>query len=397
MKVNEFDWTIKSRFSDQLQHSNVFKFDEKLHQKFLLACVLQDRLQDAVATLESYQTPPQSDRKFILFMVCADILFSVIKSFFEDLFDGQIEYPYGNDNTKKENMKFFSVPFKKAFPHVTSDKIPTDDQFFRYLRALSFAHPCKTDHKHKFMAKGEVHYAPFLLNGNNPGVRHGGEDLVGIKVYSNMRDDFSIVFSFSVMKDFLISRYNTLRLITNHIQSIIDKKRQEWGNHKIDRCKSCVDIWHEIRVVYEERHQDTYFIDEVIKFLKTPLTVGYPQNVGSVEKFRGALESITLQICDFVEAFNYEEIHNLIDEIISPRLPDDDRYKTMDYCREKIANFCCNDDQAQQDDLCFGLSCLMKTFGNKWVDIDPKAMTRDEIWLLVSAAWYLEAKEIRIK
>ena len=391
MKTNTFDWSIKERFSEQLQYSKAFEFDDRLRKQFNLACVIQDRLHDALNYLDKHMEPPKTDRSLLLFMVYADNLFSAIQAFFTDVFKGEVENPFGDDNTRKENLKYFSTAFRTAFPKTSTDKIPTDDQFFRYFRALSLAHPYGTD-RFKFIPKDEKHYSPFVLNNSNAGLRHG-DGLIGIKVYSNKRDDFSIVFQFSVFMDFLISRYNTLRLITDHIQGIVDAKQREWAKHKVDRRKSCVGIWDEIHAIYVERHQDTDLIDEVVQHLKTPLSSGYSKNVKSVAKFRKAIESITFQVCDLVEKSDYEGVYNLIDVTISPKLPEDGQYVGVGYHIGKISEFCSRENHERQDYLDFDLPCLMDIFGSKWVEIDSEKMSRQEIWLLLSAAWYLEVEE----
>ena len=86
MKTNTFDWSIKERFSEQLQYSKAFEFDDRLRKQFNLACVIQDRLHDALNYLDKHMEPPKTDRSLLLFMVYADNLFSAIQAFFTDVF-----------------------------------------------------------------------------------------------------------------------------------------------------------------------------------------------------------------------------------------------------------------------------------------------------------------------
>lgn len=395
MKTNTFDRTVMRKFSELLRDSKVFQFDEGLSKKFRLAYVIRNRLQDAMSYLDRHCDPPKTDGELLLFMAYADNLFSAIQSLFTDVFGGRIDYPYKSDNSGSKNTKYFSKVFEDAFPNVSDDKIPTDDQFFRYFRALSLAHPYETS-RYKFIPNGEVHYSPFVLNNNNAGLRNKNpQDLMGAMVCSNMRDDFWIVFPYSVMKDFLISRYNTLKLVANYIQGLLDAKKKEWESHKIDRTKPLVAVWTEIRDIYSDRHQDSDPIDEVIQHLTVTLSPDYPKNADRVAKFRAALEAITFKVCDCVEAFDYEGVIKLINTIVDIELPDDDAYKGLNYSKEKVAGIYFGQDENQDDRLESNLDILMKSFCRKWVDVDQAKMSRQEIWLLISAAWYLEAEKCR--
>lgn len=397
MKENTFDRTVIQKFSELLRNSKVFQFDDALSKKFRLAYVIRNRLRDAMSYLDKHCGPPKTDGELLLFMAYADNLFSAIQSLFKDVFDKKVIYSYKSDNQGEENFKFFSGTFKDAFPNVSDDKIPTDDQFFKYFRALSLAHPYETS-RHKFIPNGEVHYSPFVLNNDNAGLRNKNpQDLMGVMVCSNMRDDFWIVFPYSVMKDFLISRYNTLKLVIAYIQGLLDAKKKEWESHKIDRTKSPVAIWTEVRDIYNERHQDSDPVDEVIQHLTVKLSVNHDKNVDSVAKFRTAFEDITSKVCDCVEAFDYEGAMNLINTVVDPDLPDDGAYKGLNYGKEKVAEICCCGDTFQDEDrdelFKSNLDILMNSFCRKWVDVDQAKMSQKEIWLLISAAWYLEAEE----
>lgn len=397
MKTNTFDRTIIRKFSELLRNSKVFQFDEGLSKKFRLAYVIRNRLQDAMSYLDRHCGLPKTDGELLLFMAYADNLFSAIQSLFTDVFGGRIGYPYKSDNSGSKNTKYFSKAFEDAFPNVSDDKIPTDDQFFRYFRALSLAHPYETT-RYKFIPNGEVHYSPFVLNNDNAGLRNKHpQDLMGVMVCSNIRDDFWIVFPYSVMKDFLISRYNTLRLVIAYIQGLLDAKTKEWREHKIDRTKSPVAIWNEIHDIYNERCQDSAPIDEVLQHLTVKLSADHDKNVDSVATFRAALEDITSKVCDCVEAFDYEGVIKLINTIVDIELPDDDAYKGLNYSKEKVAEICCSGDTVQDEDrdelFESNLDILMNGFCGKWVELDQTKMSRQEIWLLISAAWYLEAEE----
>lgn len=398
--IKLFDPTIREDLSRLLQYSKAFRFDSELKAQFNFVCVVQDRLHDAINYLDSHLQPPRSDPAFYLFMTYADNVFSAVKEVFK-VFKGKVVDPYSDNVIGPESYKYFENVVRNAFPEITKDKMPTDDQFFKYFRALSFAHPYDTS-RYKFIrkAEGEKHYSPFVLNNSNPGLSRYCRDAIGIKVYSNLRvpDEFSIIVSYAVLKEYLVSRYASLRNVIDYIQGLVDEKQKLWLKHKADRSLTPLALLEEIRSIYIERYEETYFVDETIRLLKAELSLKSPKNVKNVAIFRKALESVIIPVCDALEKMDYEAAANLIDGFISPDIPDwperpDTRYRGMDYHYGKVSEYCRNAESSREDYKSIDLSCLMSGFVSEWVDIDPDHMTRDEIWLLVSTAWYLESTE----
>ena len=103
-------------------------------------------------------------------------------------------------------------------------------------------------------------------------------------------------------------------------------------------------------------------------------------------------------LCDALEKPDYNEAADKLDAVLSPDIPDwpenpDSEYRGMAYHRGKVAEYCGSSNCSRTDYVAIDLKCLMKGFVKKWVTIDPKIMSRQEIWLLVSTAWYLESRE----
>ena len=78
-----FDYSIKEELSDLLQRTKAFRSDKELSRQFSLACVVQDRLFDAIGYLDAHLDPPRNIEEFYLFMVYADNVFSAINEFFK--------------------------------------------------------------------------------------------------------------------------------------------------------------------------------------------------------------------------------------------------------------------------------------------------------------------------
>ena len=392
-----FDPSVKAELSRLLQHTKAFRLNSQMRARFNLACVVQDRILDAMSYLDKHREAPSTDSQFYLMMVYADNLFSAVHEVFK-AFD-EVQYPYGEGCAREIKSKFFFSAFHKALPELPDDEVPSDDQFFRYFRSLTFAHPYETS-RQKFIAKDEIHYSPFVLNNSNHGLPDAMPDAIGVKVYSSKRspNEFSIILSYRAFKDFLISRYDTLQVITKYIQAVLDDQQSEWLKHKADRNLSPIELAEELRGIYKERHEDTYFIDEAIQHLTTELSPGFGPNEQNVAKFRAAIEAVLVPVCDALEKPDYNEAADKLDAVLSPDIPDwpenpDNEYRGMEYHRGKVAEYCGSSECSRTDYVAIDLKCLMKGFVKKWVTIDPKIMSRQEIWLLVSTAWYLESKE----
>lgn len=413
MLAKRFNPVIKEELSELLQRTKAFKINEMLAQQYLFACVVQDRLHDSINYLDSHLTPPQNVEEFYLFMIHADIVFSAVKEFFEiPIIKENVIYPFGSnckDNDKDvDYAKFFGNTFKKAFPKAQASDIPIDDDFFKYIRALSFAHPYETS-RAKFIDKkgGERHYSPFPMIKNCFGFPVMDNGDIAIVVYSNGEGNgisdkqFIITLRYTTFKDFLISRYDTLEKVIAFVRGLLDSKEKEWLQHKIDRTTTWPEIIGQILEIYKERHEDSGYIEEFAHLLETPIPPGCPTNEESVRKYKEALRAIIPSICDAVDNGNYNDVARMINALIDARIPDfpdclNNAYRNMNYHYGKIA-MCCHsyngNDWRQR--IMQDLPWLMKGYAGKWVSIDPQTMSKDEIMLLLSAARFLESSTYR--
>ena len=69
-----FDPSVKAELSRLLQHTKAFRLNSQMRARFNLACVVQDRILDAMSYLDKHREAPSTDSQFYLMMVYADNL-----------------------------------------------------------------------------------------------------------------------------------------------------------------------------------------------------------------------------------------------------------------------------------------------------------------------------------
>ena len=412
-RASVFDYAVKEQLSNLLQRTNVFQFDERLKRQFKLACVVQDRFHDAMGYLDSHLDAPKTDQELYLALVYADNVFSAVLEVF-DVFKGEVKYPFDESCDDKEQRKFFADIIKESYCEIDNDtgdckelpddKVPADDEFFKYFRALTFAHPYKTDVKknRKFLEKGEIQYSPFVLHSGK--MVNSNSGLIGVKVYSTVdkHRDFEIVLPYALLKDFIISRYNTLAEVNKYICELLERERAKWLTGKVVHGKTPLETYERLIDFFKERFARVDGLLSVVRLLETHLTYEIEKNAASVEKFKKALEKIVPSVCDAAERLDFDVAARLIDAIISPKIPDclghpDNDYRGMVWHRGKVAEYCFDGNHMPVGVAVVSVRYIMKSFAEKWVAIEPTKISRDELWLLVSTAWYLESEACRKK
>lgn len=405
-----FDYSIKEELSDLLQRTKAFRSDKELSRQFSLACVVQDRLFDAIGYLDAHLDPPRNIEEFYLFMVYADNVFSAINEFFKiKVIRDNVPYKFRPGGGVANQTGFFVDAFKKAFPKAPPSACPSDDDFFRYFRSLSFAHPYETS-RQKFIDRdgGERHYSPFPVTRNCPGFPIGDDGDIGVVVYSNGEGNsisptyFTITLRYSTIKDFLISRYNTLADITEYIRDLLAVKEKSWLRHKIDRNKPLPELLAQLHSIYEERLEEPYYIEELVRHIETPITPGHGNNEEVVRKYRDALRSILPLVCNAVDNGDYNLAAQTIDSVISSEIPDwpecpDNGYRGLNYYYGNVVVACADNDNTWKHKMTVDLDIVMKGYAAKWVDIEPPAMSNEEILVLLAAARWMESAECRRK
>lgn len=358
---------------DVINKTDIFVKDPIEKEKFDLICAIMDRFDLSVDFLNKHQSFPKDENEFINFLVHVSIIRDGINAVFKEL---GLEI--------KSDNKIFEKYYKMDLPNI--NKTINDDKFYEYFRSLAFAHPFLTDRSiPNAIDKNEIQYSPYVLT--NLGLFWKDKDSIGVEVYSNKRDAFSVSFPFEKLKEYIKWKYEMILDIISEFENVINKKEKVWKQHKVKRNLPDTEILEDIKVILEERCMDSGEIDELIKYLICECTL--EENYESVEKFKNAIKKIIPDICNAVDDYNHDEIYDIVRDILYPRPK---AHQMLHYQLEKIYCYL-NDDYGDTEWGLIQAEAFANGFAKKWVTINPKSMSFDEIKLLTSVACYLEYKE----
>ena len=397
------------------QKSNFFLVDKELRRNYQLVCVMNDRVADAIEYLNQHnKCAPKTVDEYYSFMVFADNLYEGVRLAYERIvYDSKLNV--GKHKTWDclcDDLQpyFRDKSISDSFSKLTKGGWLPDNTFFRYLRALSYAHPFETtefkfinkERKKKDRKRPETHYCPFVRVGDNIISLPFGwnkDDTIEVVVYTYRRRKFLIFHvSYFAILQFLKSRYELLGIVTNHLEDVTETLMAKWSKRKIDRHYEPVDILRHLVKHLHGRGLIANDVEEIISFLTTEVNPRYPRNVRNVEIFRLAIKDSISRLCDLFEAQDTEGFFQTIRGLNNPSLPcynRDSRTKKYDMVinhRDQIIT-CLNKRTFDVGDLRFGVTMLRKSFVRKWVTLNDRTMSVQEIWLLVCTAWYLEHKE----
>lgn len=403
----QFDFTLLERLSKLLQESFVFFTDKELKEQFSFACVVQDRLKEAIAYLNVHSAPPQDSSEFYLIFVYAANVFDAVQEFYnlDVIKKSKISNPYDKGFQNRGNYNYFQKAIQQAFPKLEDcDKAqqPTEDEFFKYLRALAFAHPFNTD-RIKSICKGGRHYSPYPLLAKDIELSDDGlTGDMGLLVYSNgkngndSRKIFKITFWYKDLLGYLISRYETLNDMIDFITRRMKQQEREWQKRKVRREGTVLDTLADLREILEERFGDASFVDELLNILEIKFYSTSPKNNESVSKYREALVACVEPICDAVDRGDYSIAFELLHDMVAPNLSKFDlglgKFSDTGYHCGKILEWCGNEELESFDQIRASVSAFMKGFAGKWVDLDDEGLPKKQIKLLVLAACHREAE-----
>lgn len=370
-----------------IESSDIFMREKPLKHKYNLFCAFKDRMFSAVKFLNKHSKPPKTEEEFINFLVYAAIVRDGIMKLYENL--------YGKKPTFIGEKKYFLNVRTYSAKYFSEETQPTDDDFFEYLRAMAFAHPYETSKRGRpFMEDGEIQMCPWVII-DKSGMTCRIKNPVGIRIYSNkFEDDLQdILFSFDDVKAYIKSRYKCLKEITKWAKEELEKHIEEWKKRKINRNQDPVDILTEIKSVLTDRFQDTYSIEELLKYMICPISI--EDNRENVLKFRKAIIDAIPGICDSVDNLDCELMEQIVGKLFAyPR----EMHKMAHYQLEKIFSYLRDRSETidPYSNEAWGLKQagdFANGFAKKWVKIDVDTMQYDEIKLLVYTACYLERKE----
>ena len=371
MNKEMLDSNLCSRLREVVNKTDIFYKDKIQSQKFDFICAFMDRFDFAVNYLNEHTVKPKTEIELMTYLMQASIVRDGIKLCYELLgLEEEISNSY----------------FKEYCVRDIECEPANDDKYFEYFRSLSFAHPLDTTRSIPNRLTQEKQFSPYcLIDLHN---LRNDEDAVGVMVYSNMRESFSLTIPFQTLKDYLNFKYSLITNIINKFNEIIIEMETSWKKRKVNRKQNDIDILKEVVEILEERYLEHYHIDDLIEYLTCELTVS--ENKKNVEIFRSKIRGIVLPICDALDNYETDVMNDLCNSVLSLRPK---AHQMMHYQLEKI--FCYLNDDGYGD-IDWGLTqadAFSKEFAKKWVVIKPYEMNFNEIKLLTSVACYLEYKE----
>ena len=233
--------------------------------------------------------------------------------------------------------------------------------------------------------KTEIQYSPYVLT--NLGYLWKDKNAVGIEVYSNRRNSFSISFPFEKLKEYVKWKYEMIVDIISEFEKIINRKEKIWREHKVKKNLSDIETLKDIKIILEERCINIDEINELMAYLTCECSL--KENYESVEKFKNAIKDVIPKICNAIDNYKHEEVYDVVRDILYPRPK---AHQMMYYQIEKIYS-CLNDDYGDVEWGLIQAEAFANEFAKKWVTINPRSMNFDEIKLLTGVACYLEYKE----
>lgn len=377
MGLGFLDQSLCDELREVISSSPIFYEDPQYLTQYNLCCAVMDRLDICIRKLNGYGEYPDKEEDFLIFMMFSCMIVDAVKEILCEMGEHVKSTPtFGNE----DDYKFFKEIYLQSPVYNPEKDIPNDDKFFEYLRSLIFAHPFETS-RPKFLKKDEKQYSPWVIV-NRSVVSSFEQDLVGVRIYTNQTDKIiDLLLPFAILKDYIRSRYERIRLATKWAQKQIELSVIEYKKTKVNRNQKPIDILIEIKHILSSRYICCYSCEEVIEYLKCDLTV--EENRSSVEKFRNAIISEIPEICDAVDALDNELTESIFSELFAKPA---NMHKLADYQLEKI--LVSSDEQWAS----IQARAFADQFAKKWVKING-AMPRAEVKLLVRTACYLERQD----
>lgn len=370
--------TISKEFREAINDSPIFTEDDSYKEHFNLACAVMDRLDTCVRFLNEHNAYPKSEEEFLTFLMFSCMLVDAVNNILKDI----------GVYTKNNGNQYFKETCMKYPLNLNEENCPSDDKFFEYFRALTFAHPFETS-RPKFLEKGEVQYSPWVIV--NPHVFSEIPDPIGVRIYSNRHDGImDLKLPFGVLKDYLKSRYEPLDLATEWARNSIVKEEIKWKQQKINRKNSPIEVLREIVKILKSRYEEIYQIEEIILYLECESSVAVNNSV--IEFYKKTIVSLLPEICNSIEELDYEAMYNILEQIMHKR--PSRMHKMAHYELEKIFSYL--EEGGYGDNYNWGLEQaknFSEGFAKKWVKIELYNMSSTEIKLLVRIACYLESIE----
>ncbi len=101
----------------------------------------------------------------------------------------------------------------------------------------------------------------------------GIKDGVGVRIYSNKFEEVQdLLFPFSLLKEYINSRFLLIKKATEKVYQIIDNKEKIWRKVKVPRNLSPIITLENILEILKSRYENTYYVELGIKCLSCEIT-----------------------------------------------------------------------------------------------------------------------------
>lgn len=383
---NFFDVQLCFNLREVVNRTDIFYKDKLQSKKFDFICAFMDRFDFAVNYLNEHNSKPKTEIDFMTYLTQASIIRDGINLCYKLL------------GIEKDKTNIF---FKDYCLRDIGCEPESDDRFYDYFRSLSFAHPLDTNKSIPDRINEEKQFSPYCLldlyNFKND------QNSIGVMVYSNMRENFSLTIPFEVLTNYLKYKYELLVNIIEKFNLIIEDMEENWKKRKVNRNGSSVTILKDVSNILQERYLEHDYIDDLIEYLETDLSD--KSNETNVEIFRDKIKELIPSICNALDDYRTDDLYNICREVLYLRPK---AHPMMYYQLEKIYCYLNFDGQYEKDKIEYKVNNCMytnvewgliqaekfsKEFAKKWVIIKPYKMNFKEIRLLTSVACYLEYKE----
>lgn len=371
------DSSICRDFRSAINATPIFWRDERYKGNYSLYCAIMDRMDDSVKYLNDHSELPKTETDFLVFIMYTCMVLDAIKELQRTL---HFHNKY-DDKTSDDAYIYFKNLCKESLK-LEDDNCPTDEQFFQYFRSLAMAHPFETSRVKFLKENKETQYSPWPIINDSL----SRKPFVGIRIYSNKVDDIKdLRFPFSLLKDYINSRFQLMRLATESIKTIVNNQLKIWKSNKISVNSDPIETLKEISETLKIRFQETSYIEDLTTTLNTEST--NHANNDLIHKFKNNLISKIPNIVESVNNLDYNTMTNIIWDNLDVR--PSDMHEIFHYQCEKIfgslSSYGTGDPWGIDQ-----LHAFIRDFSHKWVVIDSEKMSNDEIILLVRTACYAE-------
>jgi hypothetical protein len=293
------DDSINGELRNAINSSAVFYKDEKEKLNWNFLCALMDRIDSCVAFLNRFN-PTSSEENFIIFITFSNMIVDGVYNMFKTL---NMADPLQSDTSCFSNKG------------INSDA--TDDEFFSYLRSLSFAHPLDSNRHPKYIRSGEIQFSPFVIAGNS-----AYSPNIGIRVYSSidLEGSHDMTFSFSELEKYIQKKHSLLSHATKWVQGRLESHNLEWAKRKVNRSLTPVGVLNDVLEILKSRYNEwqIYDVEAAISYLSVEIT--FSENDAPVQKYRDAILKSIPQLCDIVDSLDDEGFNECeFLEVLHPR------------------------------------------------------------------------------